>query len=342
MSPARARPGLKSALGILVLALAFALVEMRVVRVAMPGAFKRSSDVAEGVVHGVVAWRIYQSRVLGPYLIAALSGLTGSFLRAFDLLATLSLAFAGYATLALTERLADGRRPPLAAFALLQLTFLLLLITNWIYPWDLISIGVFTGFNYAVLARRRARVFAGLFALGILNHEIALFIPAWMIIDPLIRRGARRDDGGPRPRFDRAMSLTGLALLAGGAAAESVSSTSSVRRRPSTSAAPPQASIYGRTLHLTLAQNWDEVRMGALSSLEGGNAILIPLFLVAVVALAIQLARTDWMRCGALSIVMLGMVGSFLLFADIYESRALMPLIPFVAMNGWQALAPRE
>jgi hypothetical protein len=82
--------------------------------------------------------------------------------------------------------------------------------------------------------------------------------------------------------------------------------------------------------------------MGARSSLEGGNAILIPLFLVAVVALAIQLARSDWSRCGALSIVTLGMVGSFLLFADIYESRALMPLIPFVAMNGWQALAPRE
>ena len=321
MSPARARPGLQPALGYLVLALAFALIELRLVRVAMPGAFKRSSDVAEGVIHGVVAWRIYQSRVLGPYLIAALSGLTGSFLRAFDLLATLSLAIAGYATLALSERLADRRRPPLAAFALLQLTFLLLLITNWIYPWDLISIAVFTGFNYAVLARSRTPVFAGLFALGILNHEIAFFIPAWLVIDPLVRWVARRDAGVPRPRFDRAMALTGLALLAGGAAL-----------------------VEGlrRSLHLTLAQNWDEVRLGALSSLEGGNAVLIPLFLAAVVALAIQLARSDWTRCAALSIVTLAMTGSFLLFADIYESRALMPLIPFVAMNGWQALAPRE
>jgi hypothetical protein len=342
VSPSRARRGLKPAFGYLVLALAFAFIELRLVRVAMPGAFKRSSDVAEGVVHGVVAWRIYQSRVLGPFLIAALSGLTGSFLRAFDLLATLSLAVAGYATLALSERLADRRRPPLAAFALLQLTVLLLLITNWIYPWDLISIGVFTGFNYAVLARSRTPVFAGLFALGILNHEIAFFIGVWLVIDPLIRWTAGRGPGVSRPRFDRGMVLAGLVLLASGAALVEGLRRALLVQETLSASTLPQASIYGRSLHLTLAQNWDEVRMGARSSLEGGNAILIPLFLVAVVALAIQLARSDWSRCGALSIVTLGMAGSFLLFADIYESRALMPLIPFVAMNGWQALTPRE
>ncbi len=68
-----------------------------------------------------------------------------------------------------------------------------------------------------------------------------------------------------------------------------------------------------------------------------GWLVLDPVVLI----IAIRLAASDWIRFGALAIVTVGMVASFLCFGLVLETRALMPLVPFVALHGWAAVRSR-
>jgi hypothetical protein len=87
--------------------------------------------------------------------------------------------------------------------------------------------------------------------------------------------------------------------------------------------------------HFTLAQNWDSMVRSFTLAPGQTYQFVVPIFLVAVVLLALRLAVIDLARFGALAIVMLVMVASFLCFGLVLETRVLMPLVPFVAMHGW-------
>src|SRR5205814_5497440 len=179
-----------------------------------------------------------------------------------------------------------------------------------------------------------------LFGIAILNSELAYFMAIWLILDPIFRHALRERGAGAPARLDWKTAGTGAGLLAGGILlVETLRRTLLVHETLPQSAVPEHAT-YGRDFHFTLAQNLVELRAGLHVRLATGYPVLVPLFMLAVVLLAVQLLRTDRERCAALSVVTIGMVASILCFADIYESRVLMPLIPFVAMNGWQALSP--
>src|SRR5947207_10411648 len=170
-----------------VLAVFFALVQMRMFAILLPNAMLHSAQVTEGLVHGEAAWRVFQSRILTPYLLQGLSAVTGSYLSAYDLFAVVTIAAGAWWTAALSQRLEDPRRPAMAAFLLHQMALSLLIITNWLYPWDLLSIPLFATFHYLVERRAGKRAFAALFGVSIVNSEMDLFMAGWLVVDPILR-----------------------------------------------------------------------------------------------------------------------------------------------------------
>jgi hypothetical protein len=98
---------------------------------------------------------------------------------------------------------------------LFQMSFVLFVISNWQYPWDLLAICLFTVFNFLVLRRARLRAFVVLYVVAILNSEIACFMAIWLILDPILRfvMGGRGDGSGSRLEWRTA--VTGAALLTG-------------------------------------------------------------------------------------------------------------------------------
>jgi hypothetical protein len=320
------------------LALLVAAGALRAYLLTLPKEFIRSAVVAEAVVHGEPPWRIFQSRVLGPYLVHALSVSTRTAPAVVYGLVGLALLFVcGFLLLRLTHWLGDVARPPLAALLAYQGMLLVLLPCIWLYVWDLISLLVFTLFNYLVLRGGGRRPMTVLFAVAILNHELALAIAGWMALDPLVRWLAARR-AGARMRFDRAGVLLGLGLLAAGAVlVETLRRVLLVREMP-----PPEAvdalSAHGGSLHITLARNWDAIAHSFSLAPQDGLQFVVPLFLALVLVVALRLARSDWPRYGALAIVTTGMVISMLCFGLVFETRVLLPLVPFIAMNVWPAL----
>lgn len=326
--------------GEVLLALAFALVNLRVVLLLMPKVLVRSAEVAAGVVDHEPLWRVYQSRLLGPHLAGITASLTGTnpaVATALVFLPALFLAFMG--VLWSTRRLQDATRPPLATLLLFQACLLLLLPGYWLYIWDLLALAMFTAFVGMTLLRPRRRWFVLLYAVAMLNHEMALFMAAWLALDPVMRHLAGRRGRGPSTPLERSSVLLGTALLVGGVVlAEGLRRVLMIRETQPGLQLPPEV-VYGRSFHFTLFNNLASLRNCLADNMQNGFPVVVPLFLGLAVFVALRLLRQEPGRHGALAVVLLGMVASLLLFGLVYETRVLLPLVPFVALNGWAALA---
>ena len=327
------------------LAIFFAAGALRFYLLTLSRDFVRSAVVAEGVVHGEPPWRIYQSRVLGPYFVHALSVVTRTPIPIVYGVVAFGLLFAaGFLILRLAGPPGDPARPPLAAFFTYQAFLMLLLPCIWLYVWDLISLVVFVLFNAFVLRRAGRWRLATLAILGTLNHEISLVIAAWLVLDAMVKWLAGRSGAKPRAgleaRLDRASVALGAVALAGGAAL-----VETLRRVLLVREVPPEAadtlSAHAEDLHFTLARNWDAIAHSFSFAPQQGFQFVVPLFLVLVLVVAALLARSDWPRFGALAIVTTAMVVSMLCFGLVLETRVLLPLVPFVAMNGWAVIMGR-
>jgi hypothetical protein len=160
------------------------------------------------------------------------------------------------------------------------------------------------------------------------------------MLDPLVRRLAAR--GPKRPPLDRTMLAAGAALMLSGIAlVVTLRRVLLVREVPPADADRVMAALGGN-LHLTLATNWDAMMRAFTFSPQAGFQFVVPLFLLASALLAVRLLLADPARFGALGVVMLAMIASFLCFGLTFETRVLFPLVPFVAMHGWAVWKPRE
>src|SRR5258706_4465065 len=61
--------------GYALLSLLFAFAQLRMIALLLPKAFQLSAQVGAGVAAGEPDWRVFQNRVLGPYLVEAFGGL---------------------------------------------------------------------------------------------------------------------------------------------------------------------------------------------------------------------------------------------------------------------------
>ena len=322
------------------LAMFAAFADLRLIILWMPKAFLLSAGVADGVVRGEPMWRVYQSRVLGPWLVHALSAfMSPGVAYAWFVFAVLFAS--GYGVLRFTQELRDRTRPPVLSFLIFHLAILFLMPCLWLYPWDLVSVLTFTVFNFLVLKRARWGWFAALYAVAVFNHEMALVIAGWLVVDALVQLGQKRGRAGARGRGAWAQLWIGAGLLAAGLVViEALRTTLLVRETQSPQDLPPGV-VYGGSFHFSLVQNWRTAVSYWTLSVPDGFAFLVPLFLLMVVVLALLLARAGWSRFGALSVVLLVMVAALLCFGLVFETRVQLPLVPFVAMNAWGAFRRR-
>lgn len=176
-------------------ALLGALAQFRMIATIIGGAYRDSIAAAQGVVAGTPHWQVYQSRVLGPWVVQLLSGPVGSF-QAAHVLYTIGLYFlAGLAMLVTAYRL-YGAKAAWLAFLGFHLLCMVLINSRWHYIWDGGELLSFALFCYFVLADKDWRWMTGLFCVSILNRESAFFIAAWMILSPLLT--ATLDRARPR------------------------------------------------------------------------------------------------------------------------------------------------
>lgn len=282
--------------------------------------FGKSAEAMRGVYDGMPGWRVFQSRVLAPYLIEGLRGLIGIRSSvAYNVYAFLLLVAAGLLAYALGNRLA-GRLGGALAFVTLHLGFALLLSAPWLYAWDFINVCVFLLFAYFVATQKPYPWFVALFFAGLLNHEAVVFIACWLIIDPLARSLLTG-----RALEWRPLAAGVACIVCGVVIVETLRTMLLVRETYS------RDWFQTGSAHFFAIENVKILVEAFSHSTLTVTLTALPL-LAAIVALAVALAIRHPRLFLGYALVHLVMVAALLVFGVLAESRIYLSLVPFVVL----------
>jgi hypothetical protein len=333
-----------------VLAVFLAFVQFRQIALVLHTDYAHSVEAAWGVVIGHPHWRMFQSRILGPYLVLGLSGVlpenlvspANAFMVAHVLYSIATLSVAGYLAFRLGRTHGGDLRSALLALAVFEMGFAFLLSPPWLYAWDYLDIIIFFVFVDFVLAEREWQWFVGLYFAAIWNRDSAQFIALWMCLDALCRWALGRL-GKVRPRpFDWRKLASGTVLIPIGATIlETLRRTMLIQEIGPLIFPDRQHEQHTLYFGMTLGTNLREAQ-AALSFINPTMPIVVPLFVLLAIILAIAVARRDPPRLLAFGLVYLLMTAAEVLFAGIYETRTLVVFVPLVVSVAVILSGPRE
>ena len=183
-----------------------------------PAEYARLVEVSLGVTTGHPYYKTWQSRVLGPYIIKALTFGPLDYVHAHVVFQIVTVAIAAFLCWRLGRKYGGSDQSALLALTLFVTCFALLLSPPWLfYSWDLIDIIVFILFIDFVLSGMSQRWFIGLFAIAIWNRDSAVIVALWLILDPLVRFFYQRHYKLlPSAPLDWNRMLAGAICIAGG------------------------------------------------------------------------------------------------------------------------------
>jgi len=281
-------------------------------------------ELSLGVTTGHPDWEYWQNRVLGPYIIKALTFGSLDYLKAHILFQIVTVAIAAFLCWRLGKKYGGNDQSALLALTLFVMCFALLLSPPeepWLLSWDFLDIIVFTLFIDLVLSGMSLRWFIGLFAIAILNRDSAFFIALWLILDPLVRFLYQRRYKLPSASLDWRPMLAGVICIAAGFLTVEL-----LRRNLLVEAYEP-----GSLIPTHLSYNIDFC-MASLTHVTREFWLVIPIFLAMITSLWACLVRCDPRRYLALYLVELSFMASIFVFGLLFETRLYLALIPFVVM----------
>lgn len=293
--------------------------------------FAASLEASQGVVDGLPHWRIYQSRVLGPYLVHGIEYLLGlpaplaylAFIASCLLVTKLIVINFGL-------RQTTGLTTTLLMLVAGSLLFAMLVDKSWLYPWDLIGLVLFTLFVVMVLMGIRWPWFVPLAAVAFLNRESGIFICVWLFAQGLLGYGP---GAGRRPPNIWMMAAAGITALAG------LAETEWLRARLLVRELGPELDLArglvtpGQTtwFHWKLEENLAGLLSG-LTSPSVGMAAIFYVLPLAGIAIAGAIGVRRYPAYTALCLAY-GMNLIFIfLFGIVAESRVMIEVIPFFAI----------
>ncbi len=287
---------------------------------------------AQGVVDGLPHWRIYQSRLIGPYAIEGVSRLTGwefhqAYLAvAFALLIVFFLVVMGVAR-------SNHGAPSAAVGAAAAAAFLnaFLMQGAWLYIWDFVDLIVFSLLIWAVVTKRSLWVVAMILGVEMLNREVVFILCGWLGLDALV---TLTRDSGSRLRLKLVLRRTQLAtafamLVLCYVTVEYL--TASLLVREIGPEIYPEVVESGSYIHFKLANNLQALGDSFSTALQNLMIVFnLLIFAIPVVAGWSLFSRLEAVRrLGALHLILWGFTFTFGLM---YETRVWISFVPFLVL----------
>lgn len=188
-----------------------AMVELRVLVMMHKNEALELAIASKGVIIGTPHWKAYQNRLLGPYLIEAISFLSGqSYLNAFWIYLAI-LTVVNDIILFLTYLILTGDDLLSVRYTIYSAFSYIALQDYWWYPWDPIDVSIFTLLILAIYKNLDIKYFIILFIVELLNREVAIFIGIWLVIDSFDFSGENLKDKLLR-KVDKVKIIIGITL----------------------------------------------------------------------------------------------------------------------------------
>jgi hypothetical protein len=316
---------------VLGLAFLFAMAQLHHILLFFSTTLAANIDAAIGITTGHPHWRIYQNRVLGPYLLKGLAGFfPGDYVGSYLFLLAISLFLAGYQAWRIGNKIGGGLTGWFALVSM-HLLFAFLFSETWLYIWDFIGLNIFLAFVEFVIYERPWYWFIALFAIAILNRDSGQFIALWMVLEPVCRRLVRN----PMPRRQAiTMAMSGILCVIAGIIIINFLRTSLLVEEVGFNLIGRTPPSYGPNFFWNLPDNLyllQHLEKFSLKSILSAS-LAITIFL-AVITFSIVLIRKDLSRYLALSIIFIISAVSIPLFGYIVETRVFIELIPLLILG---------
>jgi hypothetical protein len=325
----------RSRLGFAALATALALAQFRLVMFVLGGdQMGRCIAAARGIVDGTPHWRIYQSRILAPYLVDALAHVLPSYTAAYVLFSVAMLTACGAMSARIGERVA-GRAGAVTALLAFHVSFALLLSRPWLYAWDYGDALVFLVLVDLVVAERPWRAALPALAVGLFNHEIANFIAIWIVADA----GARWLAGGRKAPLPWQQLAAGVVCLVLSFVVVDVVRSALLIEEVGPKLFADAPADMGSSFYFTLGHNLDWLAQ-LVTHFDYTFSILVPILVAACVAVAVVLGLREPARLGGLAVMYVALIASLLTFGVLLETRIYIVLIPLVVLVSARAVRP--
>lgn len=290
--------------------------------------------VASGITTGEPIYRIWQSRLLGPYLVKLLGAVTDLPFAAAFIFTCIGLSvvktFATFSTFSVITR-----RCWHAWFYTLMCMVLFIALQNHqpLYVWDWIDFTIFLLLVRGVALDLSDTYFILLFAVAIFNRETALFIGIWVGLRAF---SVVRSGEGWRIEASRPFRLVkGLAMLiAGVVLVELIRSALFVKGTTDATMLDRGAGPY---FHWKVPWNLTSFTDGfsGFADTQMWIGEMKPVLNVVLLVLAAFIG-THWRRlvqaAPQLTILLLGLLLTNVLFVELHEGRNYIHLVPVLAL----------
>jgi len=336
IQPARWIPKYRQPVLVVLLGLLLAVVVHHVLVMVYGDQLRASILSGMYLLEGKPHWRLFQNRVLGPFVDRAFmkaAGLPDVGNILFDLTCfgtALVLAWrTGWLIVA-------SRAGALAVMLTLALGLVSLFMGSWFYPWDIIGIALFMFFAWQVASGADYISIALLFAVTIWNRDDALFIALFLIVQPFAGWWRARHSPERPPIAWRQVILGMVCIVAG------VALIVMLRRLLLVEEMGPK--LFGVSPAVTPFFRWTLVTNFLIAvnkipylSLEMPAFVLVPPLVFTVSCVYLAFVRNG--RYLAYALVNLGMVVSTLMFGFLPEIRIWVDMVPVLVLATAVALA---
>ncbi|MFO7891314.1 MAG: hypothetical protein R6V04_13360 [bacterium] len=311
----------------LLLILLFTIIEIRIINEIhiIHYNFERLVLVGEGALRGMPSYRAFQNRLLGSILVKAISIITGLSFRAaskFFIYATLFLS--NFLCFFLFSDLTRSKKSALKYTFYFIVIFIAMQHYKYIILFDFPELIIALLFAYGVFKNKGLGYFLPVFLIGIVNKESSLFICLWLIINEVLLI-----PGFPFIQIKHKLPFAAGWLLAGiGIAYTKLSRDLLFKKSIIEEVGQDSAhKVYGN--HIRLMDNLKELFYHNITSTN----IIVTVFLLTLIGFIIYLnLKYKEKFIIRLSILMLIMITSNVVFGVVNETRIYFYLIPFILM----------
>jgi hypothetical protein len=324
---------------ILAASFAFSLAQWSHVAFFFGRDFLSAIQAEQGILDGFPPWRVFQSRLLGPWIEKTVSLLFGFDLAIGHIVVAIIMMTLCGVVMFQAGRAIGGRRSGWSAFLAFQAFFALTMARPWLYIWDYFVLLAAALFMLLVIRRAPWWSFLLLMGVALFNHESALFIGVYMVADALIGAWAER-------RLPDWKMLGGgvLGNLGGILLIEFLRRTmlkreigwqiySDVGQRPRN---PLEGYSY---FHVQLFDNLNGIYQW-IAHPDGNLQLVKALPLALALAFAVMLVVRRGMKGAALATYAVVQVAMLLTFALTAEARTSLELVRFLCLGGMLAADP--
>jgi len=326
----------------LFVAVFLSFAQLRNIMMVFGQRFADSINATQGIIDGLPHWRMFQSRVLGPFFIRGLELLTGLQFDKAYLCAIFIFLLIFY--LVLLNVAKDIWKSTVAAIATATAAYALnsiLMQGQWLYPWDYIDLTIYVLVTWIVLTSRPLWLVAVVLIVEAFNREAGLVICAWLAFDAVVKFSF-----GPRklPRIRIEISWKQL-FVALGIALFTLTIIESLRNTLMIREIGPEIFLHKKKsdsfLHILLTEN---LKMFLFHRAEKLKMLTI-VFDLLILSIPIFTVRGLFSKDGKvarLSLLYLILWSATMVFPFIYETRVWLFVVPYLALVFPKNLSVRE